>query len=262
MTVLTMPSGKKLGRRAVKFDSRTLMASQYMKLGKLPPLPSTVNWFSKLPSNLGMMLNDQLGDCTIAGLGHGVQVWTGNTGQMVTLSDSIIESTYSKFDGYVPGDPSTDQGGIELDVLNDFRQGGFGGYQLDAYMGIAPAHVANVLHAIHLFGGSYIGFNVPQFLMPADGSPTPDLWDVQPKQDDTNIGGHCVWCGGYYYDPITGKLCIKLVSWGKVYAMTVDFWHEYVDEAYALLSPAWIGATGCPAGFDLAQLQSDLGMIA
>lgn len=253
---------KKLGRRGVKIDSRTLMAHNYMKLGKLPSLPPAVNWFAKLPANLGMMLNDQLGDCTIAGLGHAVQVWTGNLGIMFTPPDSAIETAYTVFDGYVPGDPATDQGGIELDVLNDFRQKGFAGYSLESFMGIDPKHIVNVLHSIHLFGGAYIGFNVPQFIMPADGSPTPLVWDVQPKQDDTNIGGHCVFCAGYYYDPFSGKLCIKLVSWGQVYAMTVDFWHQYVDEAYALLSPAWIGSTGCPSGFNLAQLQSDLAMVA
>lgn len=233
-----------------------------MKLGQLPALPPEVRWLNKLPSNLGMMLNDRLGDCTIAGLGHAVQTWTGNTGAMVTIPDDVIESTYTKFDGYLPGDPSTDNGGIELDVLNAFHQSGFGGFGLTAFMGIMPIHVANVLHSIHLFGGAYIGFNVPRFIMPADGSPTPQLWDVQPKQDETNIGGHCVWVAGYYYDPKTGKLCLELVSWGQRYAMTVDFWHQYVDEAYALLSPAWIGSTGCPSGFNLAQLQSDLAMVA
>lgn len=253
--------GQKLGRRGVKHDSRTLMASRYMKLAKLPPLPPAVDWTAKLPANLGMMMNDTLGDCTIAGLGHAVQVWTGNAGQMVTVPDSTILSAYESFDGYVPGNPATDQGGIELDVLNDFRAQGFGGYELTAFMGIVPAHIVNVLHSIHLFGGAYIGFEVPQFIMPADGSPTPPLWDVQPKQDDTNIGGHCVFVAGYYYDEATGKLCVKLISWGQVYAMTVDFWHQYVDEAYALLSPAWASDEPCPAGFDLTQLQADLAMV-
>jgi hypothetical protein len=41
--------------------------------------------------------------------------------------------------------------------------------------------------------------------------------------------------------------------------MTWAFWNVYVDEAYALVSPDWIGAKGkAPNGFALAALEADL----
>jgi len=85
----------------------------------------------------GMMLNDRLGCCTIAAIGHAVQTWTANAlGRELTVPDSSILEYYEKWDGYDPADPATDQGGVEIDVLNDWRQQGFGGVSLDAYVAI------------------------------------------------------------------------------------------------------------------------------
>jgi hypothetical protein len=83
----------------------------------------------------GMMLNDRLGCCTISAVGHAVQTWTANAlGRELTVPDSSILEYYEKWDGYNPADPATDQGGVEIDVLNDWRQQGFGGVSLDAYV--------------------------------------------------------------------------------------------------------------------------------
>ena len=84
----------------------------------------------------GMMLNDQLGCCTIAAVGHAVQAWTANADVELTVPDSVILQYYEQWDGYNPANPSSDQGGVELDVLNNWRQQGFNGQTLDAYVAI------------------------------------------------------------------------------------------------------------------------------
>ena len=83
-------SKMKLGRKAIKTDSRTLAFGDYLTPG-LPPPPPSADWTKGITS-WGMMLNDTLGDCTIAGAAHAIQVWTANTGSMVTVPDSTILS--------------------------------------------------------------------------------------------------------------------------------------------------------------------------
>ena len=103
----------KLGRKAVKTDSRTLRLAKYMKA--LAPPPNSVNWDAT--TEFSMMLNDEIGCCVIAAIGHAIQVWTIHASREATVPDSIIQNYYSTWGGYVPGDPSTDNGMVELDAL-------------------------------------------------------------------------------------------------------------------------------------------------
>lgn len=196
---------------------------------------------------------DGLGDCTIAGVGHAVQVFTANASSEVTVPDSTVLSYYEKWDGYIPGNPNTDNGGVELDVLNDWRQQGFAGHKLLGYVDANPQNFISVKRGINLFGGAYIGLNVTNQVMNNSGNPAIP-WDMT---GDTGIaGGHCVFV--LKYDP----QFIYFVSWGAIYKMTRRYWYSQVSEAHILLSPDFIGANGLdPSGFNLAQLQADLAAI-
>ena len=117
---------KKLGRRAVKTDSRTLRLSRYFT-AQLPAPPPSVS-YSKGVTSWGELLNDQLGCCTCAAIGHARQVWNLNTkGTLGNTTDAEVLGIYEKWCGYDPSNPSTDQGGICLDVLNDYKAQGFAG---------------------------------------------------------------------------------------------------------------------------------------
>jgi hypothetical protein len=241
----------KFGRKAVKTDSRTLRLTRYLDATVLLAPPPTVDWSAKV-SSWGVMLNDALGCCTIAGCGHAIQTWSANSYQQITLPDSAILAAYEQWDGYDPADPSTDQGGIELDVLTDWKKSGLSGHNLLAFADPAVGNLQEVRQAINLFGGVYIGMEVPNFVM-QDLDPR-KTWDV--VADDQGIdGGHCVFVVAYDADTFS------FVSWGQVYKMTTAFWAKYVDEAHALLSPDWINAKGSPNGFNLQQLQTDLAAI-
>jgi hypothetical protein len=244
-------SKMKLGRKAIKTDSRTLVFGRYLTPA-IPPPPPTADW-TKGVTAWGMMLNDTLGDCTIAGVGHAVQVWTANTASMVTVPDPTILSYYEHWDGYVPSNPNTDSGGIELDVLNDWQKQGFAGNTLLAFADPKPANLVEVRQSIALFGGVYIGLNLPLTAQ------SQDVWDVVPrggaKAKPGSWGGHCVFVPKYDQHGFT---CI---TWGQLKTMTVAFWNKYCDEAHALLGQDWIAAKGAPSGFDEAQLQTDLKAI-
>jgi hypothetical protein len=248
---MTDLSTMKLGRKAVKTDTRTLALARYLAPG-LPPPPPAADWTKGIDS-WGMMLNDTLGDCTIAGVAHAIQVFTANTGSMVTVPDSTIESYYEQWDGYVPGNPSTDSGGCELDVLNDWRQQGFAGNSLLAFADPQAANLDEVRQSIALFGGVYIGLSLPITAQ------TQDTWDVVRHGGASTApgswGGHCVFVPKY------DETSFTCITWGQLKTMTVAFWKKYCDEAYALLAPCWLTANGSPSGFDLAQLQTDLNAI-
>jgi len=242
---------RKLGRKAIKTDSRTLRLGRYFT-PSLPPPPPAADW-TKGITTWGMMLNDKLGDCTIAGVAHAIQVFTANTGAMVTVPDATIERYYEQWDGYVPGDPGSDSGGAELDVLNDWQKQGFAGNTLLAFADPSPANLDEVRQSIALFGGVYIGLSLPL------SAQTQEVWDVAPrggaKATPGSWGGHCVFVPKYDEKSFT---CI---TWGQLKTMTLAFWKKYCDEAHTPLAQAWFSAKGAPSGFDQEQLEADLRAI-
>jgi hypothetical protein len=244
-------STMKLGRKAIKTDSRTLVLGRYLKPG-LPPPPRAKDWTRGI-TKWGAMLNDKLGDCTIAGAAHAIQIWTANTGKMITVPDTTIRRYYEKWDGYVPGKPRTDNGGIELDVLNDWQKHGFDGNTLTAFADPKRANLTEIRQSITLFGGVYIGLSLPITAQ------TQDVWDVVPKGGEkakpNSWGGHCVFVPKY---DEKGFTCI---TWGQLKTMTLAFWNKYCDEAHTLLAQDWLSAKGAPSGFDEVQLLADLKAI-
>ncbi|MGP8269975.1 MAG: hypothetical protein ACLQLH_07910 [Terracidiphilus sp.] len=244
-------SKMRLGRRAIRTDSRTLAFGKYLK-PKLPPPPHTVDWTKGITA-WGTMLNDTLSDCTIAAAAHAVQVWTANTGGMVTVPDATVESYYEQWDGYVAGNPQTDTGGVPLDVLTDWRKQGFASNALMAFADPKFASLVEVRQSIALFGGVYIGLALPMTAQ------TQDVWDVVgtdgANAEPNSWGGHCVYVPKY---DEKGFTCI---TWGQLKTMTLAFWKKYCDEAHTLLAKDWLSAKGAPNGFDHTQLEADLKVI-
>jgi hypothetical protein len=241
----------KLGRKAIRTDSRTLALADYLT-AQLPAPPPSKDWTCGITS-WGMMMNDKLGDCTIAGVGHAIQVWSACTGGELTVTDSTVEGFYEKWDGYQPGDPTTDRGGIELDVLNNWRHEGFDGHSLLAFAAPKFSNLVQIRQSITLFGGVYIGLALPITAQ------TQDVWDVTPRGGANSAkgswGGHCVFVPKY---DEKGFTCI---TWGGLKTMTIKFWQRYCDEAYTLFGQNWLTEKGSPSGFDQTQLQNDLGSL-
>jgi hypothetical protein len=220
---------------------------------QLPSPPVSCDW-TKGITQFGVLDNDVLGCCTISGIAHSLQVFSANVGDEIAVTDAEVLQYYEAWCGYNPSEPSTDQGGIELDVLNSWKQQEFAGHALIAYADVDHGDIDQVKRAIWLFGGLYIGVSLPSSAQSQVGS----VWDVAPNPEGKpgNWGGHCVFVTGYDADGLT---CI---TWGKLQKMTWGFWNEYVDEAHALLSQDFIAANGLdPSGFDLAALQADLADI-
>jgi len=250
------PPTFKLGRLDRTYDPRVPHMSALLAGQTPPPPPPSVDYTAGMPANLGMMLNDTLGDCTCAAFYHALQVWSFNANPpMDTEPDPDVEKLYVLACHYNPQAGGEGPGGAEQHVLTYLlRQGAPTGpdgqtrNKLAAFVEVDPRNVDDVKRAISDCGVAYIGFNVPAFLMPPN-QPPPQVWDVQPG-DTQSVGGHAVVLAGY---DANGA---RVISWGSYYTMTWAFFAQYVDEVYALADTTWVEQKGTsPGGLSLAALE-------
>ena len=245
--------GLKLGRLPKRTDARTLRLRNYIS-HEVPLIPPPViNWQAGI-SGWGMMANDTTGDCTIAAAGHMEMLWSKYTGTEWFPTDNQILNDYSSITGYDRQTGANDNGAVELDVLNYWRTKGIAGQPIEGYASIEPPDATLVKQAVYLFGGVYIGFEVPQSAL--NQYDAGQEWDLV-ANDGGIAGGHAVPVFGYDLEGCT------VVTWGTVQRMSWNFWNKYVDEAYAILSPQWFNTLGnTPVGYTITLLRQDLGMIA
>lgn len=241
-----------LGKLAPVIDPRTFKLARYLT-PSLPAPPTAIDWTNGLV-DWGMNLNDVLGDCVCAGIAHVIRGWSQINGTPKILTDDQVLSLYEEIGGYVPGDPSTDRGCVEMGALNYWRTTGCVGDFLSAYAAVSPTNTSEVKSAITLFGNLYLGVALPI------SAQTQDVWDVPSGGTVGNglpgsWGGHCVPVLAYDNDGLT---CI---TWGAQKKLTWAFFAAYVDESYALLNNDWLKNDAAPNGFDLATLKADLNAL-
>ena len=219
---------RKLGKLPARHDPRTLPLRKFLRL--LPIAPPALDLAADAALPWGTMLNSELGCCTCSAPGHLTQAWTGNAGNPFTPPDADILAMYEGACGYDPTDPTTDQGGVELDVMKWWTKNGIGTRPpLGAFAKVNRGYQQEVCSAAAMFEGLYIGLQLPLTARPQT------VWDVvdQNLQGDStpgSWGGHAVCVVGY------DSHFVYVVTWGEVVAMTWPFWFAYVDEAYALIS--------------------------
>jgi hypothetical protein len=242
-----------LGKLPARHDPRTLMLAKYLHT-TLPVPPASCDWGKKVP-RWPMYLNDKLGDCTCAAAAHMIQAWTRDAGPgEVRVTDAAVLKAYEAVGGYRPGDPSTDQGAVELDVLKFWRKTGIGGHKIAAFASIDPRSSGLVRDGIYLFGGIYAGVELPA------SAQDQDVWDVPAggpvgSGEPGSWGGHAVPIVAY---DTRGLTC---VTWGAELRMTWGFFATYFSEAYAVLSNDFLHGGRAPNGFNTAQLLADLAAV-
>lgn len=244
-------SKMKLGKRHPRHDPRVPMLARYTTA--LPSAPPSVEYQTKV-TDWPMMMNDRLGDCTCAAVGHVIEQWTTYSGRPVVLSDQQVEQLYEIVGGYNPADPNTDGGAVEVDVLNYWLNSGVFGHPLDAYAALELQNHNEVMDAVYWFGNCYIGVALPI------SAQTQDVWAVPPGGANGpgavgSWGGHAVPVVAY------DARGLVVITWGQPKRMTWQFWDTYCDEAYALLSTDWTSAEVSPAGFNYQQLTADIQAI-
>lgn len=219
-----------------------------------PVAPPDADWRSGV-SHWRMFGNDTVGCCTRAAQGHAIQSWSASAGfPDAAPSDLAILDAYSAISGYVRGQASTDRGANMLDAMNDWRKRGLDGHRIHGYVKIDAGSRAHVSASISLFGGVYVGAQMPI------ASRDRDIWIAPARGSEPyrpgSWGGHTFWVPAY---TVAGLVAI---SWGRVFTISWQWWLDYVDEAYAILGAEWADERRpSPSGFDLTSLRRDLARL-
>jgi hypothetical protein len=233
----------------------------------MPAPPAACDYTKPAAAALSQMYdNDKLGDCVIAGMAHVVGVLTGNAGSKPFLySNSQIVGLYSAIGGYVPGEPSTDQGCDEQTALNYWEnngamppssKGAADPHKIAGWMTVDSTNVEEYQTALWLFENLYFGIELPDAWINPMPSASGFVWDAAGPPDPNN--GHCVAGVGYTSAGVT------IDTWGMTGLMTNAAVAKYPNQAsggelYTVVSMDAIGKANqkAPNGFDWSQLIAD-----
>jgi len=225
----------------------------------LPAPPASVDYSSKASKALSeMYLNNSLGDCVIAGIGHVVGVLTGGAGKQFIYTNQQITALYSAIGGYVPGHPNTDNGCDEQTALNYWQHHGApsGTHQIAGWISVNGADPQEYRTALWLFENLYFGLELPdKWVSPMPNAPG-FTWDVAGPPNPDN--GHCIVGVGY------SNKGVKVCTWGMLGTLTDAAIDKYATKAgegelYTVVSRDAINkaAAKAPNGFDWSQLAAD-----
>jgi hypothetical protein len=243
----------KLGKRAPRHDRRTLHLANYLRADVLPVIPDQYDWSGKVPA-WGELCNDRLGCCTISGAAHLLMDWSANASTEIIPSDTDIITAYSAVSGYDPTTGANDNGAVEIDVLNYWRQTGIANHTIDSYVALEPGNHSHIQAAIYLFGGCYIGLALP---ISAQGQ---RVWSV-PAGGPTGNGEPGSWGGHAVNICAFDASGVTVVTWGALQQVTWPFLDAYMDEAYAVLSQDFTNNGIAPNALDWSALQADLQQV-
>jgi len=231
----------KLGLLPKREDPRTFKMSRFC--AQLPDPPDAVDWSSG-GTDWGMMLNDSLGDCAIAGPGHLIMARTLAAGKLFIPPDDAILQAYSDVSGYDPATGANDNGCCLLDVMNYWRKTGIAGDKIGAF--VEADTLREIKQTVQIFEGSVLGLTLP---VSAQGQ---SVWEDVGDNDGGVWGGHCVL--GLVYDPEY----LTVVTWGGLMKASWPFIAKYLMESRATIDQDMLSGDTSPSGFDSRGLQEAL----
>ncbi|MCE2563410.1 hypothetical protein [Komagataeibacter sp. FNDCF1] len=199
-----------------------------------------------------MLGNDTLGDCTSAGIGNHLHATGALAGFDVSgITTDAAVRFYSLSTGYVPGNPTTDNGGVEVDVLTTALRDGYALADQTLYpiWGSAdPGDLNGVRNIAAGLSAAYLGVQLAQSDMweDEDGNLAP-VWDTQTPigHGDTtpgSAGAHCLLLWDYAGTADTDL--VTLLTWGSKQKATWRWVRSRIMEAHGL---AW-GQLHAPGG--------------
>jgi hypothetical protein len=217
----------------------------------LPKIPQDFGHEMVVPARgWGMNLNDQLGDCVIAGAYHEHLLWNLTNGRTFNYTDRQVLRMYEDIAGYDPKRPETD-GGTDMAAAASYRRtrgipdkSGHR-HKIDAYVALEPGNWEQLRVCIYLFGAAAIGMLF-----------TDQNWDqYQHGRPWDSVAG--AKADGGHYVPAVGDRqgIISCVTWGSLQGMTRKCYDKQVDEALGYVSKEYLNRKGkTPEGFDMPAL--------
>lgn len=239
----------KFGKAPAKRDRRNLAFSAILKAAP-PPAPPEYDFdvqHNGVPTP--MFLNDDFGDCVIAGRAHQtLRFELLEQKKVISIGDTEVKREYFKETG------GEDTGLVVLDSLSLWRKRGWKvgkeTLKIKAFAELDRTDPEEIKSAIFFDVGVGIGITLACASMDQFHAGKP--WDVvngaagRPRPDM----GHYVYLSGY---TLLGPVC---VTWGRKQQMTWAFMDKHCDEAYAIIDA--INTTKQKRGIDVKKLDSFL----
>jgi hypothetical protein len=232
----------------------------YLRAAVLPTPPASCDYSAAgAPALQNIYLNDQYGDCVIAGGYHVVGLETGNAngGHPFVATTQQIVADYSAIGGFDPNNPqATDNGCDEQTALNYWTQHGFAdGTKLIGWLAVDATNMQQVMTAMFLFENLFFGIELPDAWINPMPSASGFVWDVGTPDPDN---GHCVMGVGYTPQGV------KIDTWGMFGTLT---WAAIAalctqsggGELYVMLTPDQLakGQAKAPNGINWTSLLTD-----
>jgi hypothetical protein len=172
---------------------------------------------------------------------------------------NAVVSTYCQLLDITPAEleanPALDTGCDIATVLQTWATTGLYGTKIAGYAPVDLTSLTDLQQGLAFAGGLVIGVNLPV----SAESQFPGEWTYE--AGSPILGGHCVLLTGYDGENFSG------CTWGQLIEIEWEFLANYLDEAYAVVSPqaATSGQGPDPyygaANLDLAQLQADIASL-
>lgn len=181
-----------------------------------------------------MFLNDQLGDCAIAGSIEEVRLANALRGQTVNFTDDTARENYSAVTGYTPDDPGSDQG-TDVHQLYEYRQthglldADGNAHKVAGWAGLTVGDWDELLIALSLFQMVGIGIQVPDYA--EQQFEAGQAWHLMPGYPNI-IGQH--------YIPIVDAPSYGeagVFTWGARTGITRQFYQQENVVAVVALTP-------------------------
>lgn len=219
-------------------------------------IPASVNW-GGIPS-IGMLLNDQWGDCVWASDGHICEILSyWGQGREVVIDNQTVQTGYETT-GFDPeagpsGENPTDRGSTLQQGLNYLVRPGMQGVTIDAYAEIDITDIDELKLAIAELGPVDLALVVTDSAEQQFASGEP--WTV--VEGAQELGGHCVTGVGYDADYLI------IHTWGAQQKVSWDFFRTYFNQGFALVSRVWVNSKSTldPEHVDLASLGEEYAEI-
>ena len=246
----------KLGKLPARPYPKKFSLANLVDLSELPPVPASFGHETLVDGNSWEMLaNDKVGCCVLSGGDHETMLLNKEAGNVVTFVDANTLADYAAITGYDPSDPSTDQGTDVQDAATYRRATGLidangTRHKIATSLALEPGNLDHLWAGLYLFSAVGIGLQFPSSAMDKFGNNQP--WDV--------VAGATI-VGGHYVPLIAKRDMLYIVTWGKLFPMTMRFLTTYCDEARVYLSQEDLINQKSPEGFNYAQLQTYLPAI-
>ena len=206
------------------------------------PPPMRRNGTGRQFSYLG---NDRWGCCTVASLGHYIQLCCQMMGEKCSLTENDVLDVY-RFSGW-DGTDATDNGWMIVEALTAVKHAGLGRYKADngivdfARLDLSDSFV--IPGVVNLLGGVIQGLALPKRIN-SQGN-TWDLPAVLTADDDYGSdGGHADLVTGY-------DAVVEFTQPWVTETVTTGPWNKkYRDEAWAVLFMPFVEHAAMINGFD------------